>query len=78
MKIPGVDLAFLELEIAPGPKEDFLGDKQPLGNAFEGSRVNIVISTANSTSTEICQLLQPHELRFLSTISALFDAAPVS
>ena len=30
MKIPGVDLAFLELEIAPGPKEDFLGDKQPL------------------------------------------------
>lgn len=30
VKIPGVNLAFLEIEIAPGPNDDFLGDKQPL------------------------------------------------
>ena len=28
MKIPGVDLVFLELRIAPGAKEHFLGDKR--------------------------------------------------
>lgn len=30
MKIPGVDIIFLELEIAPGVKDDFLVDKKVL------------------------------------------------